>query len=223
MEGRRQKDDPSNLSCLDTSPDLRSRCKFSGSPSSFQTSDPLPSSLCPLPSYEYHFLLKGNRIVESCYAKYWQNLAEEKDLPEFIVGQTLELESVRLSQHKTEANKRFTEPSLVKTLEKNGIGRPSTYATIINTLIDRAYVTLIERGQKAEGRRQKDYKLRDSNSPLIVDDQIKDFNRDLVSKSMKRDNAVLEETPMSDCRNKGEEKSNPLPSALCPLPSKALA
>ncbi|MGB3401141.1 MAG: type I DNA topoisomerase [Microcoleaceae cyanobacterium] len=170
---------------------------------------------------EYSFLLKGNRIVESCYAKYWQNLAEEKDLPEFTVGQTLDVCSVRSTQHQTEPPKRFTEPSLVKTLEKNGVGRPSTYATIINTLIDRAYVTFIERGQKAEGRRQKDCKLRDLDSPLIVDDQIKDFNRDLVSKSMKRDNAVLEETPMSDCRNKGEEKLNPLPSALCPLPSKA--
>ena len=91
---------------------------------------------------EYSFLLKGNRIVQLGSAKYLQNLAEEKDLPEFIVGQTLDVSSVRSSQHQTEPPKRFTEPSLVKTLEKNGIGRPSTYATIINTLIDRAYVIL---------------------------------------------------------------------------------
>ena len=91
---------------------------------------------------EYHFLLKGNRTIQLGYAKYWQNLAEEKDLPEFRLGQTVDVCSVRSTQHQTEPPKRFTEPSLVKTLEKNGVGRPSTYATIINTLIDRAYVTL---------------------------------------------------------------------------------
>ncbi|MEL7038371.1 MAG: DNA topoisomerase [Cyanobacteria bacterium J06592_8] len=55
---------------------------------------------------------------------------------------SIELENVRSSQHQTEPPKRFTEPSLVKMLEQTGVGRPSTYANIINTLFDRVYVTL---------------------------------------------------------------------------------
>ncbi len=94
---------------------------------------------------DYNFILKGNRIVQLGYAKYWNNLGEEKTLPEFSVGQDLELENIRLTQHQTEPPKRFTEPSLVKTLEKTGVGRPSTYANIINTLLDRVYVTLAKK------------------------------------------------------------------------------
>jgi DNA topoisomerase-1 len=61
-------------------------------------------------------------------------------LPDLKTGQTLALKSIEPSQHFTQAPARFTEAALVKTLEKEGIGRPSTYATIISTIQERGYV-----------------------------------------------------------------------------------
>ena len=69
----------------------------------------------------------------------------EAKLPPLAEGQQLELASVEAKGHETSAPPRYTEASLVKTLEELGIGRPSTYASIISTIIDRGYVT--PRGQ----------------------------------------------------------------------------
>ena len=67
---------------------------------------------------------------------------DEKMLPTLEEGQLIELLEIRADQHFTEPPPRFTEASLVKTLEEFGIGRPSTYASIISTLQNREYVTL---------------------------------------------------------------------------------
>ena len=61
-------------------------------------------------------------------------------LPQVTEGQALRLEKVRPEQHFTEPLPRYTEATLVKELEEKGIGRPSTYATIISTIVDREYV-----------------------------------------------------------------------------------
>ncbi|OGV74549.1 MAG: DNA topoisomerase I, partial [Methylophilales bacterium RIFCSPHIGHO2_02_FULL_57_10] len=66
----------------------------------------------------------------------------ESKLPALEVGETLDIEKLFGEQHFTEPPPRFTEASLVKTLEEYGIGRPSTYASIISTLEDREYVLL---------------------------------------------------------------------------------
>ena len=68
---------------------------------------------------------------------------EEKHLPSLIEGEELNLTEIREDQHFTEPPPRFSEASLVKNLEEHGIGRPSTYATIIYTLQQRKYVTLL--------------------------------------------------------------------------------
>jgi len=65
---------------------------------------------------------------------------QEKILPPLEEGQTISVESITGEQHFTEPPPRFTEASLVKTLEEFGIGRPSTYASIIATLKNREYV-----------------------------------------------------------------------------------
>jgi DNA topoisomerase-1 len=70
--------------------------------------------------------------------------AEEK-LPSLTEGQALNLVDVEAKGHETSPPPRYTEASLVKQLEELGIGRPSTYASIISTIIDRGYVT--PRGQ----------------------------------------------------------------------------
>ncbi len=62
-------------------------------------------------------------------------------LPPIAEGETLRLEHVRPEQHFTEPPPRYNDATLVKELEEKGIGRPSTYASIISTLVDREYVT----------------------------------------------------------------------------------
>lgn len=66
----------------------------------------------------------------------------ESALPELVEGDLIRLADVVTEQHFTEPPPRFTEASLVKTLEEYGIGRPSTYASIISTLQNREYVEM---------------------------------------------------------------------------------
>jgi len=71
---------------------------------------------------------------------------EGKALPQVTEGQTLRLDQIRPEQHFTEPPPRYTEATLVKELEEDGIGRPSTYASIISTIVEREYV------RKEQGR-----------------------------------------------------------------------
>jgi len=68
--------------------------------------------------------------------------AEEKMLPPLAEGEKVALVAIRPEQHFTEPPPRYSEASLVKALEEHGIGRPSTYASIISTLQDRGYAEL---------------------------------------------------------------------------------
>ena len=70
---------------------------------------------------------------------------DERMLPELTEGETIQLQDVVTHQHFTEPPPRYTEASLVKALEEHGIGRPSTYASIISTLLQREYVELESR------------------------------------------------------------------------------
>jgi len=75
---------------------------------------------------------------------------EDIELPDVKEGELLALKSLVPSQHFTKPPARFTEASLVKELEKRGIGRPSTYAAIISTIQDRGYVRVESRRFFAE-------------------------------------------------------------------------
>ncbi|CAI8184276.1 MAG: DNA topoisomerase 1 [Marinobacterium sp. xm-d-530] len=70
---------------------------------------------------------------------------EDQILPDMQVGESLTLKALDPSQHFTKPAPRYTEASLVKELEKRGIGRPSTYAAIISTIQDRGYVDVQNR------------------------------------------------------------------------------
>jgi DNA topoisomerase-1 len=101
------------------------------------------------------FRATGSTLVSPGFiAVYLEGRDEEGDddtdvkLPSVQQGDLLPLEAVKPEQHFTEPPARFTEASLVKALEERGIGRPSTYATIISTLLNRNYAELKGRALK---------------------------------------------------------------------------
>ena len=69
----------------------------------------------------------------------------ERTLPSLSVGDVTRVAEVLPTQHFTEPPPRFTEASLVKALEEHGVGRPSTYAATLSTIVDRGYVVIRER------------------------------------------------------------------------------
>lgn len=75
---------------------------------------------------------------------------EDQELPDVKIGDVLRLIKVDPSQHFTKPAPRYSEAALVKELEKRGIGRPSTYASIISTIQDRGYVKVENRRFYAE-------------------------------------------------------------------------
>jgi len=93
----------------------------------------------------YDFRVNGSVLKFDGYLKVWEGGSEDTILPELTAAQTLEKISVASEQKFTQPPPRFNEASLVKTLEERGIGRPSTYASIINTIQDRDYVKKIDK------------------------------------------------------------------------------
>ena len=71
--------------------------------------------------------------------------ADDQSLPQLAVGDVLDLRDIEPKGHATSPKPRYTEASLVKALEEKGIGRPSTFASIIDVILNRGYVT--KRGQ----------------------------------------------------------------------------
>jgi len=97
---------------------------------------------------EYMFSASGTTVVfEGFTALSKKNEEEEekkKHIPPLKQGENLKLESLHPSQHFTKPPPRFSDSSLIKLLEEEGIGRPSTYAPIIQTLIIRDYVQRVK-------------------------------------------------------------------------------
>ncbi len=74
----------------------------------------------------------------------------ERTLPELTTGERTTVREVTPDQHFTQPPPRYTEATLIKALEERGIGRPSTYAATISTIVDRGYVTVVERRLRPE-------------------------------------------------------------------------
>ncbi|MFT5573520.1 MAG: DNA topoisomerase-1 [Cryomorphaceae bacterium] len=97
---------------------------------------------------DYELRTRGRVVVFDGYQKVQSPISKKEEdavLPAMKVGQMLDLEKLIPTQHFTKPPARFTEASLVKELEKRGIGRPSTYAAIISTIQDRGYVQVEKR------------------------------------------------------------------------------
>jgi DNA topoisomerase-1 len=82
----------------------------------------------------------GRVLVFAGFSKIWPTTSEEQLLPALKKGQALATVDIQAEQHFTKPPARYTEGSLVKSLESEGIGRPSTYAPIIGTIQERGYV-----------------------------------------------------------------------------------
>lgn len=91
------------------------------------------------------FRVSASKVVDKGFYKVIKTLSSKEDatgsLPSLKVGEEITAEKFYPEQHFTQGPARFTDASIVKTLEEKGIGRPSTYAPIISVLLDRYYVT----------------------------------------------------------------------------------
>ncbi|MDV6250632.1 type I DNA topoisomerase [Vibrio sp. EA2] len=101
---------------------------------------------------EYTLKAKGRILKFDGWTRVQRPMGKNEDtiLPAVQLGDKLNLESLDPKQHFTKPPARYTEAALVKELEKRGIGRPSTYASIISTIQDRGYVKVDQRRFYAE-------------------------------------------------------------------------
>jgi len=89
---------------------------------------------------KYTFSVTGSTLVFDGFLKVYGNKSDDVLLPTLKKGQSLNIKDFSENQHFTKSSPRYTDASLIKLLEKEGVGRPSTYASIIETLVDREYV-----------------------------------------------------------------------------------
>jgi DNA topoisomerase-1 len=140
---------------------------------------------------EYGFRASGSRMLfDGCRRVYHVSSEDSsKLLPELEEGEKLNLQKIEGEQNFTQPPARFTEASLVKELETRDIGRPSTYAPIVNTLTGRRYV---KREKKS---------LVPTDLGFIVDDLLEKYFKDIVDSSF---TAEMENT-LDDVEVKGTE------------------
>lgn len=108
-----------------------------------------------LASNDATFLASGVVVTFDGYLKIYQAFESSKDkaLPLLKEQESIEAKSIEKTNHSTKGPSRYTEASLIKEMELNGIGRPSTYATIVETIVTRGYVETVvnEEGSKTKG------------------------------------------------------------------------
>ncbi len=111
----------------------------------------------------YELSSGGSRLKFDGYLKIWPAKFEEKEAPDIMGGELLSLISIARDDHKTEPPPRYNEASLIKTLEENGVGRPSTYAPIISVIQARGYV------KKDDARRFIPTEIGESVDKILVE------------------------------------------------------
>lgn len=98
------------------------------------------STTVDIAAKNYIFRASGQTLKFDGFLKIYPLKFEEKELPELKEREELELIKLIPSQHFTQPPPRYSEATLIKALEKNGIGRPSTYAPILSTIQERNYI-----------------------------------------------------------------------------------
>ena len=96
---------------------------------------------------DYDFKATGQVLIYDGYLKVYKEFesSEDKILPSLKENDVLNANSIEKEQHFTQPPARYTEAKLIKEMEDLGIGRPSTYATVIDTIKEREYVKLVEK------------------------------------------------------------------------------
>ncbi len=122
-------------------------------------------------SQKHVFRATGQKMMFDGWLKLAFDKHEDNILPELTTGDALKLEKLLPEQHFTEPPARYSEATLVKALEEYGIGRPSTYAPTISTVIDRGYVEKFERRLKPTDLAMLVNDLLVEHFPEIVDFQ----------------------------------------------------
>ena len=155
---------------------------------------------------DYLFIARGQRVLFDGFTKIYEEQTDEEEeskmLPEMKKGQILALLDTILEQRFTSPPSRYSEATLIRTLETKGIGRPSTYATIVGTVQEREYVKR-EKGRLAPTPLGKTVnKMMMEFFPIIVDigftanmeemlDLIEDGKKDWI-KSLQKFNGAFE-------------------------------
>ncbi len=124
---------------------------------------------------KYLFKTSGYTIRFAGYTVLYQDANDnsdevEKNLPDFKKNDVLKLKKLESSQHFTQPPLRYTEASLIKALEEKNIGRPSTYAPIISTVLQRDYVETEKKFLKPTSLGEIVTELMESNFSSIVDE-----------------------------------------------------
>lgn len=140
----------------------------------------------------YRYKANGSVLVFEGFLKINPQALSDTKLPRFNEGEELHVHDVIGEPHETPPPPRYNDASIIQTLEEKGIGRPSTYAAIISTIVDRAYVERIERRfvPTAIGNAVNDFLVHNFESiddiPFTAEmednlDKIADGNKDWVN------------------------------------------
>lgn len=128
---------------------------------------------------DHIFRANGSIIVFDGFTKVWSINDQTIELPDMEIGDKFSHEKIEKNQHFTKPKARYTEASLVKELEKNGIGRPSTYSSIIRSLLSRNYVNF---EQKSLLPTEVGFKVNDLLQEYFEEVINKKFTADLENK-----------------------------------------
>lgn len=120
---------------------------------------------------DYKFKTTGQVLIFDGYLKVYGDYesSEDKILPAILEGDVYSTDKVEKEQHFTKPPARYTEAKLIKELEELGIGRPSTYAKIIDTIKERDYVVI------------EDKKFRPTEIGVQTTDKLQEFFSDLIN------------------------------------------
>lgn len=120
-------------------------------------------------SNNHDFNMKGVRLIFDGFLKVYEE-SKNKDilLPKFHQGDTVTMDEIVSIEKQTQPKSRYNEASMIKKLDELGIGRPSTYASIIKTLIDRGYVT-------------KEKNLQPTDQGILTSDELDKFFKDIIN------------------------------------------
>ena len=139
---------------------------------------------CLFDNNSYIFKTVGSVVVFDGYLKVYRDYEEEnqEEIPEIVTDKIYKSNEIIPEQHFTKPPARYSEAKLIKTLEEDGIGRPSTYATIIDTIKSRGYVDLVKKVfiPTSDGTLATD-KLQEAFSDIINVEYTKNMEDDLDS------------------------------------------